>query len=467
MQNFLVATLALASGLGFLSAMLVWREKSQRVRFWWAVVGVGSFAATSAALAGLLLRMPRRSWGLIWAAVAIVVVGLVFWIVLLIGNYARDHGTDSLRTRLRLAGRVCLPGWRGLGSKCYREEDVREASKINMVINIGAAILVLPGIAGVLIVAILMNVRDSETSDFLSHAVGYYTLLLATSWTVAYLLTILLVTIVQVVRGNKSEITLTKVAVSLGTWAGFGAAGGVFVGTLIPLVVVPLAKGGFHALGVSLLDSISPSLLLDISTAGAVFGFLVGEVISLVQISGGEQNLYVKAAAPPVVFAALTTVLGLAGLTPGKLSASLSEEYKKTVLSAADLKSTDHFKTALSEGLDTQSGWANAVAGFAKGGWNDMVDHDIFYLATWVVALLVVLFSLTLAIREREEVLLGGFRDSAPATKGGLGLEPVVPGEAEGEVKAEAAAEAAGEYGVTVPEERPETGKRPVGSSKA
>ena len=452
----MVGTLAVASGLGFLSAMLVWREKSQRVRFWWSMIGVGSFAVSSACLAGLLLRMHTRSWGLIWAAVAVVVIGLVFWILLLIGNYARDHGTDSLRTRLRLAGRVCLPGWRSLGEASYRAEDVREASKINMVINVGAAILVVPGIAGVLIVAILMNVRDSETSDFLSHAVGYYTLLLATAWTVSYLLTILLVTIVQVVRGNKSEITLTKVAISLGTWAGFGAAGGVFVGTLIPLVVVPLAKGGFHALGTSLLDSISPSLLLDISTAGAVFGFLVGEVISLVQISGGEQNLYVKAVAPPIVFAGLTTVLGLAGLTPGKLSDSLSTEYKKTVLSAADLKSTDHFKTALSEGLDTQSGWANAVAGFDKGGWNTMVDHYIFYLATWVVAVLVVLFSLTLAIHEREEVLLSGFRDSKPVTNGGMELAPVVPGEAEGEVRAEAAAEAAGEYGVTVPEERRE-----------
>lgn len=416
MENVLIAIFAVAAALAFLSAMVALKERTQHMRFWWSAFGVFSFALSSAALLVLLLRMSNVPWGFVWSAVVVIALGLIFWIALLIGNYAEDHGDHSLGDRLRLAGRVCLPGWRSLEGASYHAQDVREASRINSVLNVGAAILVLPGVASVLVVAILMNIRDNQTSDFISHVVGYYALLLATSWTVAYLATILLISLVQVIRGNKSELTIGKVGVSLGTWAGFGAAGGVFVGTLVPLVVVPLAKGGFTKLGVSLLDSISPALLLDISTAGAVFGFLIGEVISLVSLSGGEENLYVKVALPPVLFAAITTVLGIAGLTPGKLSESLSDEYKKTVLSGGGPQSGTNFETAMSEGLDTQSGWANAVAGFDEGGWNKIVDHDIFYLATWIIALLVVLFAMTLGIRKREETLLKAFQE-APVNK--------------------------------------------------
>ena len=305
---------------------------------------------------------------------------------------------------LKFAGRVALPDWESLDTKDLRATDRSDASHINQIVNVGAVLVIVPGIALVLAASILMNVRGNQTSDFLSHAVGFYTLLIATCWTAAYVLTIAATSLMQVLRGNGGGITLPRVAISLGTWAGFGAAAGVFVGALIPLVVVPLSTGEFHLLGMALLDTVSPSLLLDISTAGAVYGFLIGEVVSVVSISAREKNLYIRSVLPPLMFAVTSSLLGLAGLTPGALSKALSTEYSKTMVPGKS--GEDPFTTALTQGLDTQDGWAHVVAGLDQHGWNQVVDHHVFFVLTWVAAILVAAFTLTIGIRKREMELL-------------------------------------------------------------
>ena len=406
-QNLVVSVTALFLGGAFLAAIMCLRARDHNHHLVWSVIGTVSYAigATSAVVG--LRRLPVDYPLITWAALILLILGCLFWVALLITSAGerRAHGR-SLSQRLRFLSKVALPGWRDLDTSQFKAVDRREASRISMILNIGAALVVIPGVVGVLAVAIIMNISSSQTSDLIAHAVGFYALLLATCWTLAYIITIAVVALVQVLRGNGHELTVSAVAVSLGTWAGFGAAGGVFVGALVPVIVVPLAKTELKVLGVSLLDSISPTLLLDISAAGAVFGFLLGEVISLIDISGGEENLYLKAAAPPIMFAGTATVLGLAGITPGKLATVLAKEYDKTILVGVNTDGVDPFKTAMADGLDSQTGWASVVSGFEQHGWNQMVDHRGYYLITWLVAILVVLFALTIKLRWREEQLL-------------------------------------------------------------
>lgn len=406
MQNFLVVSIALPLGLAFLAAIMTLTQHTKIRRYIWSIIGIIAFIVGSAAAVTWVQTEPDRSLGMVWAVFILIGVGAIFWVVLITTNKVTAAGGHNLAERLGFSREVALPGWQNLDTTHLREEDRREAGRVGFVINIGAALIILPGITGLLIASIAMNIRGSEQSDFLSHAIGFYILLIATCWTVCYILTIALVSLVQVVRGNGRELTLAAVANSLGTWAGLGAAGGVFVGALIPLVVVPLARGEWEKLGVSLLDAISPTLLLDISAAGAVFGFLVGEIVSLVSISEGEQNLYLKACAPPIVFAGVASALGALGLTPGKLAHELANEYKATVLKGVNTDVTDPFKTASDQGLDSEQGWAAAVAGMDQHGWNTLVDHNVYYVSTWIIAILVALFAFVLGIRNREAKLL-------------------------------------------------------------
>lgn len=403
MRDVLLVVAIVALGLGFLSAVISAREKRRSKRELWAVIGTTTFAVGASAFVAWIFLLPSIPKVMRWIAVAAAVLGLILWVLVLFVRRPSGRGFGALKKNLIFAQRVALPGWQKLDTTAMRAEDREEAARVKRVVNVAAAIVVFPVIATVMAASIVMNIRGSQTSDFLAHAIGYYTLLIASCWTVAYLSTILLVSVFQLARGNGHGLALSKVAVSVGTWAGLGAAGSVFVGTLIPMVVVPLSRGEFRPLGLSLLDSISPSLLLQISTAGAVYGFMLGEVISTINIATREANLYVKAVLPPVLFASVTTILGLVGVSPGHLSQALSKQYGQA---ASIQTSTDLFKTALAEGLDTDNGWAALVAGFDQHGWNEMVDHHVFFVMTWVVALLVASFSWILSIRRREVALM-------------------------------------------------------------
>lgn len=405
MHTILVALAVLFLAGAFFSALVVLREHYPRRRFVWSIAGAALFVTGASFLFWHLLTCSPRVDTLLAAAVVLVVLGSLFWIILLTDN-GRTRGSRSPKFRIAFAAKVAGSDWQSLDTSTLVAEDRRQASRIGRIVNVGAGLVVVPGIALVLAASILMNLRGNQASDFVAHAVGLYSLLIATCWTASYVITILLVSLTQILRGNGSGLTLSQVAISLGTWAGLGAAGGVFVGALVPLVVVPLAQGDLHLLGVSMLDSISPTLLLDISTAGAVFGFLLGEVISATSISQGEQNLYVKVCAPPLVFAGVASALGLIGLSPGKLSRALGNEYQKTVLDGLSQPNTDPFQTALSAGLDSKEGWASVVAGLEQHGWNQVVDQDVYYLLTWLVAALVVAFGFTIQVRKRERELL-------------------------------------------------------------
>ncbi len=132
--------------------------------------------------------------------------------------------------------------------------------------------------------------------------------------------------------------------------------------------------------------------------------------------------------------------MGLVGLTPGKLATILAAEYKRTVLDGVNTDSVDPFKTAIAAGLDSQQGWAMTVSGFAQQGWNQMVDHRVFYVLTWLVALIVLLFAFAFEVRQREEKLLSlagegegeGEGEGAPAH-----AEEAGGGEGEGGVSAQ------------------------------
>lgn len=407
MLNFLIYSTVFFWGFGFLAAVLTLRDTDPRRHFLWSVTGAVSFVAGAAFLIALLRRTKVAEAEFVWVTVVLLVVGLVFWGALIFTHRGyQEPGERTLKSRVQFAFRVALPGWKDLDTQQFRSADKKDAGRISTALNIGAVLVVIPGVALVLTASIIMNINSSETSDFISHAVGYYALLVATCWTLTYLVTISLVVLFQIIRGNGRDLTVSRAAVSVGTWAGFGAAGGVFVGALVPLIVVPLASGHYDLLGVSLLDSVSPSLLLDISAAGAVFGFLLGEVVSLVSISAGESNLYLKAVAAPLVFASSATLLGQVGFTPGKLSDVLGAEYRRTVLDGVNTDHIDPFKTAMSTGLDSQKGWAMAVSAFEESGWNHLVDQHIYYLLTWIVAVIVALFAFAFEVRSREEKLL-------------------------------------------------------------
>lgn len=416
MGDILLVMAIVGLALGFLAAMISLRERRHSKRELWAVIGTVVFSVGAASFVAWIFLLPRVPAALKAVALAAALIGLLLWTVTLFAGRRLRHGGSALRQNLAFAGRVALPGWQGLDTSTMRAEDRQEATRIKRVVNVGAAVVVFPVIAAVMAASIVMNIRGSQTSDFLSHAIGYYTLLIASCWTVSYLLTIASVAIFQMVRGNGQGLALSKVAVSVGTWAGLGAAGSVFVGTLIPLVVVPLSRGEFRPLGLSLLDSISPSLLLEISTAGAVYGFMLGEVVSTINISTREANLYVKSALPPLLFASLASVLSVLGLSPGQLSTVLSRQYSKTVSFDS---AKDPFATALSEGLDSDKGWAALVAGFDQHGWNQIVDHHVFLVMTWVIALLVAAFSLIINIRRREVALMTMVPQDGPASVDG------------------------------------------------
>ena len=404
MNSILLSLSATALGLSLLCGAVSLREKVRVKRRTWAVLGTATFIVAGVVVLVTLGSDPYVPLPMVWVAGALLLVGLIFWIALFALNRSSGDGLGLVAVHLKFAGRVALPDWESLDTKELRATDRSDASHINQIVNVGAVLVIVPGIALVLAASILMNVRGNQTSDFLSHAVGFYTLLIATCWTAAYVLTIAATSLMQVLRGNGGGITLPKVAISLGTWAGCGAAAGVFVGALIPLVVVPLSTGEFHLLGMALLDTVSPSLLLDISTAGAVYGFLIGEVVSVVSISAREKNLYIRSVLPPLMFAVTSSLLGLAGLTPGALSKALSTEYSKTMVPGKS--GEDPFTTALTQGLDTQYGWAHVVAGLDQHGWNQVVDHHVFFVLTWVAAILVAAFTLIIGIRKREMELL-------------------------------------------------------------
>lgn len=403
-------------GVSLQAMLLGLRDPRQGRRLHSFVWAAGSFTLGSAALASFFYfyeadssvpLLARAGTILMTFAIIFCIIGAGAWVYFLVRRHVAVRGEERAHHHMPLSQRfkfmylLAQPGWEKLDSTKYNSEDRQDASSTTRIIGVGATLIVFPAILLLLAASILMNVRGSVTSDFASHTMGYYTLLVATCWTVVYLTTLALVAIQQVLVDQGHDLSPSNVAISVGTWAGLGAAGGVFVGALIPVVVILIPKGPFQSLDVTLMDTISPDLLLNISAAGAVIGFLLGEAVSVTTFAAGEKNLLTQTVAPPLLFGITATILGLAGLRPGAISTYLSRQYKADILHGGGTIS-DPLATASSADLGTSEGWAALVASLDKHGWNTFVDQHLYFWITWVVVILVVLFSFTINVHHRE-----------------------------------------------------------------
>lgn len=333
---------------------------------------------------------------------------------------AETSPRQSLREQLQYGYRLTLPGWKKETAPNLHREAEDGASRSSLLVNLGATALLVPGVLLLVAGAIVMNVQGSSASDLAGKAVGYYTLLIATCWTLLYILTILFVAVQQTLRGKGEKLSYSSMAVSLGTWAGLGAAGGVFVGALTPAVVLILPIRDFGELDASLLSVLSPSLLLDMSTAGAIFGFLIGEIISLVDLAGGEENLFIKVVLPPLFFGGAASALGSVGLRPGVLSKRIATEYQRLgVTQAAADGTTDPLDIVSSSDPQSYEAWASVVVSFEQNSWNQILDQQFYFLFTWAVVALVILFAFTLRLHKRELFLatVGGAKQKATRRK--------------------------------------------------
>lgn len=414
----LVAVLGLliSYGVSVQAAVISWRDPRGGARAHALVTATGAFTFGSAFLAWFLYLDGEMATAttfearhlLLIAALVMVIAGLTFWVL----AWLRRHKTadedvpgrrkSPLMDRIKFNLQLGSANWQQLEIPAYAKEDHRDLSRFGRLMLIAAGAVTIPSVLALLATTILMNIRGSSASDFAAHTVGYYTLLTATSWTVIFLATLLLVALHQVAVGRtRGSLSISDVVISVGTWAGFGAAGGVFVGALIPIVVILIPSGPFQQLDVTLLDTITPDLLLSTSAAGAVLGFLLGEVISLVSFATAEQNLFMRVAAPPVLFGFLASVLGPMGLRPGAMSKRLAELYTQQTKHGAS-GGSDPFAVARNVDLDSSEGWSQLIEAFDKAGWNQMVDSYFYYVFTWVTVILVVLFSYSLAVHQRE-----------------------------------------------------------------
>ena len=406
-------------GVSLQAVLLGMREPRETRRLHSYVWAAGAFVLGSLALAGFFYlyegdspipMLSETGQTLTISALVLAVLALALWVYFLVrrhrsvttGVIPRHH--LSLWSRIKFLYRLAQPDWQSLDVAEYGQEDRRDASKITRIIEVAATLVAFPGILVLLSASIMMNIRGSEASDFAARTLGYYTLLIATCWTIVYLVTLTVVAINQVLREQGSGLSPTGVVISVGTWAGFGAAGGVFVGALIPIVVIALPKSPFKELDVTLLDTISPDLLLNISTAGAVIGFLIGEAVSVTAFASGEKNLITQAVIPPLIFGFTATILGLFRLRPGAISRYLSHQYEADYLKGKAAGSSP-FATAQASDLDTTEGWASLVAAFDKSGWNDFVDKHLYFWITWAVVVLVIMFSFTIRAHQRELAL--------------------------------------------------------------
>ncbi len=406
-------------GVSLQATLLGMRDPRLTRRLHSYVWAAGAFALGSVALAGFFYfyegeshipLLARTGHTLMIVALAIAFVSAILWVYFLIrrhysveeGDIPRHHA--PLTSRIKFLYRLSQPDWEELDLTKYSQEDRRDASNITRIVEVTSTLVAFPGILILLAASIMMNIRGSEASDFAARTLGYYTLLIATCWTIVYLVTLAVVSINQVLRDQGSGLSPAAVAVSVGTWAGFGAAGGVFVGALIPIVVIALPNSPFKGLDVTLLDTISPDLLLNISTAGAVIGFLLGEAISVTALARGEKNLITQTVVPPLVFGATASVLGAFRLRPGAISRYLASQYKEDYLKG-DALTASPFETASKADLDTSEGWASLVASFDKSGWNSFVDTHLYFWITWAVVLLVIMFSFTIRAHQRELAL--------------------------------------------------------------
>lgn len=422
MVTFDVLGMLVFYGISIMAALLALRDPRRVRRLHSAVWSAGAFTIGSLFLVLFLFTYegdPETSAiagitdTLTIAAAALVGAGIIAWVLFIRARHraapksaappgvALAHHHQTLRERIQIAARIAGPDWESVDTPTLAAEEAEEASRTNLLLVAGAFVILIPGILLLLATSIFINVRGSTASDFAAKTLGYYILLVATSWTIIYVVTIAFVAVQQVLREQGRDLSISKMTVTVGTWAGMGAAGGVFVGALIPVIVLIIPRGPFEFMDITLLDSISPSLLLDISAAGAVFGFLVGEIISLVDLADGEENLFVKTVLPPFVFGVAATVLGIAGLRPGALSSQLAREYQQGVL-AGIAKPLDPLTTGIDGDLETPQGWAELIVSFDHHGWNNLVDTNFYFWGTWSVVILVIIFSFTLQVHKRE-----------------------------------------------------------------
>lgn len=424
--------MALAYAISLQAVLAAWRDPRQGARVHASVTATVAFTVGSAFLAWFLYLydtelgypfMIRAEKHLFYTSLVMIAVGVAFTVWTLLRRHKRDvpvvprHKTP-VSTRIKFAFDLASPGWKQLEAPSYIKEDHSGASRSARAMVVGTSLVVFPSVVFLLAATILMNIRGSAASDFAAHVVGYYVLLLSTAWTVIFLATLLLVGVQQSLRGEDAQktLSLSDVVLSVGTWAGFGAAGGVFVGALIPAVVILIPSGPFESLDVTLLDSITPGLLLSTSAAGAILGFLLGEVISLVSYAENEENLLIKIIFPPMLFGVLASAFGYLGLRPGAISKKLADLYKATNKgSSTKTDGLDPFAMSKQVDLDSSEGWGAMVESFDKSGWNDIVDGYVYFWGTWLTVALVILFSYSIAVYKRELALAKYAREGSGA----------------------------------------------------
>ena len=410
----LVAVLSL--GLALVGTYFYFRrsEHGERRRAGRERAGLSVLASLTIALVSLLWLLSMQSHiddGLLralrWAAGISFTLSLATLIGRIWHGFRRREGASRLQARARLrdryklAQRLSREQWRS-GEPINLRTDHQIASRTESLLIATALVIGVPTSLVILVLCVAVNIRNSDQSELMGNTVGFYCLLFAACWTLMYLLTILIVALVQYLRGGSHGVHITTMASDVATWAGLGGAGGVLVGAMIPVLVVSLPSDVTGRLGVTLLDAISPALLLNISAAGVVVGFLVGEVISLSSILGPDENLYAKTLLAPGIFLVLVLGGGLLGLTPGKLAHTISETYQAQGSPAAtDL--SDPFGVAITDGLDTEEGWRALVTGFDAAGWNGLVDHEVYYLLTFLLVTAVCVVGYAYALHRRAE----------------------------------------------------------------
>lgn len=117
----------------------------------------------------------------------------------------------------------------------------------------------------------------------------------------------------------------------LASASGVGTVFGALVASLVPVVGVLMpSAAGIPEHGTAL-DGMRPDLLIELSGAGAIAGFIVGQLAVPLAFSQRAENLAYRAVIGPAVFAAVVAVLSWCGVTPALLLRRVAAIFRPSV----------------------------------------------------------------------------------------------------------------------------------------
>jgi hypothetical protein len=296
----------------------------------------------------------------------------------LVRDTVRNWASDAARAREAVLAIVAPTGWGEIRLRALNLDVLFSFRTFAFAYGLLLALVPL-----LISAAAVLHLGDQSAamSVVLRTLVSLESFFLASCLSVGLLLTAALFALARFVGVVSWRPRYGKGVQLLAAASGVGTTFGAFVGSLVPVVGMLLSTNDTPAEGVTAFDGMQPLLLLELSGAGAIVGFILGQMMFPLTFSENATNLVYRSVLGPGVFALVMAVVARLGASPSEMLQRTAAVFRPSVDSVSPGMTDDQASSLLAQD------WRSVVVYLADYGTTSFLDARGLTVSVIVVSL--------------------------------------------------------------------------------